>query len=431
MSISRKILLIALSFALPIAVLVYLTVININANITFAQWELKGDEYERPLIDLLYWLQNSQIALHAAGVKPAAQNSRQIDAIFARLRATDLRLGADLQFTPEGLAKRHRQHENVAAVRREWSDLAGELAKGSELPSELQSNPNFDPQPDPALDTRFDHLVSDVRTMITHMGDTSNLILDPDLDSYYLMDVTLLALPQTQDRLARATLYGYDLLRRGGPTAQEKIQLAVYAAMLREADVDRVAGSSRTSVNEDSGFYGTSPTLQDRLPPALLKYEQANGPFIRLNESLSRGNEAAVPAEAFLRIGLAAREESFSYWNTAVTEEDTLLRLRIAHFQQRRTRSLLLALAAVAAAGLLAFGLTRSITKPLLGLVALLSPGAVLLSVCVERIFEASENNFADSEETGLICQELDANCDSVRKAVAELETQVKGAERP
>ena len=102
--------------------------------------------------------------------------------------------------------------------------------------------------------------------MITHMGDTSNLILDHDLDSYYLMDVTLLALPQTQDRLAQATQYGYEVLRRGGPTEAEKVRLAVYAAMLQEADVDRVAGSSRTSMNEDAGFNATSPSLQSRLP---------------------------------------------------------------------------------------------------------------------------------------------------------------------
>jgi hypothetical protein len=43
-------------------------------------------------------------------------------------------------------------------------------------------------------------LVQDVRDMITHAGDTSNIILDPDLDSYYMMDITLLALPQTQAR---------------------------------------------------------------------------------------------------------------------------------------------------------------------------------------------------------------------------------------
>jgi len=81
MSVSRKILLIALSFALPIAVLVYLTVINIDANITFAQWELKGDEYQRPLEELLHCLQSEQITLHSSGIKAAAETSKKIDSL--------------------------------------------------------------------------------------------------------------------------------------------------------------------------------------------------------------------------------------------------------------------------------------------------------------------------------------------------------------
>jgi len=426
MSVSRKILLIALSFALPIAVLVYLTVINIDANITFAQWELKGDEYQRPLEDLVHFLQSEQITLHSSGIKAAAETSKKIDSAFQLLEQTDHRLGVDLQFTEEGLAKRHREHERVAVAHQEWTELARELAQAGETSPGLEHDSKLDGK----FDDKFDHLVSDLRTMITHIGDTSNLILDPDLDSYYLMDVTLLALPQTQDRLAQATQYGYEVLRRGGPTEPEKIRLAVYAAMLHEADANRVAGSSWTSVNEDAGFYGTSASLQTRLPPALLKYEEANGPFIQVIKGLADGSVAAMSPEAYLRSGLTAREESFAFWNTAVAEEDTLLHRRIAHFEQRRARSLLLAFAAVLAAGLLAFWLTRSITRPLLGLVASLSPGAVLLSVCVERIFDASENNFANRDETDLICQELDANCDAVRQAVAQLETQVKGATR-
>ena len=52
---------------------------------------------------------------------------------------------------------------------------------------------------------QYTSFVATIRTMITHAGDTSNLILDPDLDSYYLMDVTLLALPQTQDRIRKSS----------------------------------------------------------------------------------------------------------------------------------------------------------------------------------------------------------------------------------
>jgi len=416
MSVSRKIILIAFSFALPIAVLVYLMVINIDDNVTFAQGELKGDEYQRPLEELLRDLQNEQIALHTAEL--AGDDNGRIDLAFVRLAQVDRWLGADLQFTDSGLAKRHRSYERVANLQQEWSELEKALANRASTASHTDGPEK--------LDAKFNHLVSDVRTMITHMGDTSNLILDPDLDSYYLMDVTVLALPQTQDRLAQATLYGYEALRRGAPTQAERIQLAVYAAMLQQADVDRVAGSSRTSLNEDAGFYGTSVTLQRRLPAALLKYEEGNGPFIRVLNNLATGGPGVSP-EAYLRNGLAARDASFSYWNTAVLEEDTLLHLRIAHFERRRTRSLLLAFASVLAASLLAFRLTRSITRPLLGLVASRSPVAILLSVCAERISKASENNFADRAEAALICQELDANCDAMRKAVSELESQVKG----
>ena len=39
-------------------------------------------------------------------------------------------------------------------------------------------------------------LVGAIRGLITQVGDTSNLILDPDLDSYYVMDSVLLKLPE-------------------------------------------------------------------------------------------------------------------------------------------------------------------------------------------------------------------------------------------
>src|SRR5882672_5918540 len=257
MSVSRKILLIALSFALPIAVLVYLTVINIDANITFAQWELKGDEYQRPLEELLHCLQSEQITLHSSGIKAAAETSKKIDSAFQRLEQTDHRLGLDLQFTEEGLAERHREHERVAVAHQEWTELARELAQAEDMSPGLEHDSKLDGK----FDDKFDHLVSDLRTMITHMGDTSNLILDPDLDSYYLMDVTLLALPQTQDRLAAITRYGEELLKNPSATKAEWTQLAVHGALLKEADLDRVNASAQTALNEDDNFYGRSESL--------------------------------------------------------------------------------------------------------------------------------------------------------------------------
>src|SRR5262249_54264016 len=43
-------------------------------------------------------------------------------------------------------------------------------------------------------------------------GNTSNLILDPDLDTYYLMSVSLLTLPKVQDLQSQLQLLGTEMM---------------------------------------------------------------------------------------------------------------------------------------------------------------------------------------------------------------------------
>ena len=54
--IPNKLFWISLSFSLPIAVLLYFMIAGINDDIRFAQRELAGNEYQRPLHDLLWRL---------------------------------------------------------------------------------------------------------------------------------------------------------------------------------------------------------------------------------------------------------------------------------------------------------------------------------------------------------------------------------------
>ena len=64
------------------------------------------------------------------------------------------------------------------------------------------------------------------------MGDTSNLILDPDLDSYYVMDVTLLAIPDALVRQEEIRSEVVPVLARGLPAAKERAALHPYAEFL-------------------------------------------------------------------------------------------------------------------------------------------------------------------------------------------------------
>ncbi|MBC8001072.1 MAG: PAS domain S-box protein, partial [Opitutaceae bacterium] len=179
------------------------------------------------------------------------------------------------------------------------------------------------------------------------------------------MDVTLLALPQMQDRLATVMNYGGTALGQQTISNQQRRQLAVYAALLKEADLDRVVASAQTALNEDANFYGLSDSMHRRIPPALKEFTAAAEEFIRLTASLGEADHAGRPSQEYLEAGSRARDASFALWRIADGELDELLSKRIHYYRARRDRSLILtAFALMAAISFVAF-ITHSISGPL------------------------------------------------------------------
>jgi methyl-accepting chemotaxis protein len=354
-TVSHKLTIISLSFTFPIAVLLYFFVSTINANIRFGSLEEMGNQYQRPLEQLLDHLGRHQLLAMRqldgqAGLDSQLRSEADaIDKAFAALETVDKSLGTDLQFTDEGLGKRNRQHVKVANVRGEWDQLRKGLAKLTADESDKQHA----------------HVIADVRIMITHAGDTSNLILDPDLDSYYLMDCTLLALPQTQDRLTSIISNAYRTLKEETLSAEQRIQLAVDASLLRQSDLDRVIASTNTALTEDPNFYGISETFKPNVEPLLRRYDTDTNAFLKLLETAAQSETKTTPPDEILTAGLRARDASFALWDGTVTELDRLLSIRLAKYELDRTWALCLTAAALAASLLLVFFVARSITAPI------------------------------------------------------------------
>ncbi len=354
-TVSHKLTVISLAFSLPIAVLLYFFVSTINANIQFGSLEEKGNQYQRPLENLLNDLGRHQLLAMRQkdgqmGLESQLQStSNAIDKAFTALEGVDKSVGTDLQFTDEGLGKRSRQHVKVANVKSEWEELRKGLAKLTADESDKQHA----------------HLIADIRMMITHAGDTSNLILDPDLDSYYLMDCTLLALPQNQDRLTSIIANGYRTLKEEKLTAEQRIQLAVDASLLRQSDLDRVIASTNTALTEDPNFYGVSNTLKVNLEPLLRRYETETNEFLKLLEAASKSETKVTSSEELVTAGMRARDASFMLWEASVSELDKLLEFRLAKYELDKTWALGLTLAALAVSLLLVFFVARSVTVPI------------------------------------------------------------------
>lgn len=172
---------------------------------------------------------------------------------------------------------------------------------------------------------------------ISRIGDTSNLILDPDLDSYYMMDAAVLALPAQFDRF-----HEIDSLLRGFTTGTalteaQKRELYLFSHLLQDVDLPRVRQDINTALREDYRFYERSRSLQNETPPLMFQYEQSVMRLAAILESISNGQEAKLSPQAALQ---QARGAALELWNKSMVELQVLLQMRQAELVRQETWAL-------------------------------------------------------------------------------------------
>lgn len=123
LTISRKLMLISLSFLLPVLTLFYFVWQGIQGQIVFAEAERNGIAYHRPLTGLLQHLLTAQLA--AARNQPVEAAAARIEQAWGGVATVDGQLGAALQFTAEGLSSRGRAGADVATLRSKLVHLEG------------------------------------------------------------------------------------------------------------------------------------------------------------------------------------------------------------------------------------------------------------------------------------------------------------------
>jgi methyl-accepting chemotaxis protein len=395
--LNRRLFLIGAFFSVPISVLLHLMVQGINANIQFARSEISGNQYQRPLMALLDLIPQQQLATLTDTNVPPAPLTAQIDRAFDELKAVQARLGTPLGFIPEELAKRKRDAALPSAVEQEWTELKTAIG----------------PSPE-AVRARYFRLISNVRTMIAQAGDSSKLILDPDLDSYYLMDATLCALPQMSDRLAATMAQAARALAAGKPDATERQQLAIAAAMLAESDLGRINSSIETSLTEDANFYGASPTLAPKLRPLVTDFSASANEFIALVQKISAEENSGVTPAAVLAAGQATRAKLANLWTAGATELDALLTARIAHFQKQRLMQTIWTGAALGVALMLVWLVCISLTRPLRQLVDTLSTDAAQVTAAINELNASSQSLADGANQQAAALEETSASLEEI-----------------
>jgi len=445
----QYILLAAMIGVLPMTgILLFVISTSVNKDINFGLQEMKGDAFQRPLEQLLDLFPRYQAAAARALAGDESAKARMADVqqqIESQLETLSANykggLGRDLKFNDAELGARKRDNARLSVVLTGWQNLKKESLASA------------------AGGESTDKLVASTRAMIAHAGDLSNLILDSDLDSYYLMDVTLCALPQTQQRLSDVLSQVGGWIR-SGTAASKKADIAVMAAMLQQDDQDRITGDAQTTLNEDKNFHGLSESLQKNLPAAIEKYTAANQAFIVLLNRVIAGEN--VPAADFEASGWNARDESLRLWQTSVDELDVLLATRVTAFRHSRLLSLAGIAATFASVVVVIWFIVHRLNASLRSIVAISEKVAQSLSEILTKVRQVDElvaevsgasreqtqgitqinstvgqmdkvtqNNAASAEESAAAAEELNAQAATMKHSVLDLLQLIDGDRRP
>lgn len=353
--ITQKMIASVVLFTIPLGYLLLQYVNSMNEQINFAKQEIVGNAYQRPVMKALMAVTDHQtlrvladLGDQDAAAKLAAKTV-EVEKTFEEIQAAQNAYGETLKFVPAELAARKRSDIELPKVLAQWKDLSGQAAQASHAD----------------LKPAYLALIANLRMMVTHLGDTSNLILDPDLDSYYLMDVTLLALPQTIDRIAGIVNANAAVIAAQQPlTIEQRIEFAKQAALLNESDIARSMGDFDTVYNEDANFHGVSASLKPNTEAKRGEYQASSNEFAELLKGLGDG-KALMALQAYEANGSVAKNKAYALWTASTDELDVLLNARIADIQGEMN-FVLIALAVITVIAVLVFiFVSRCLSGPL------------------------------------------------------------------
>ena len=176
----HKILILIVIMLIPITMLFYFLHGEIKKVADFADGERNGIQYILPLSEILIEL--------TAEISPEFA-SPKIEEKIKIIEKNDEKLGAQLKTTPR------------------WNELKGLLQQHT--PGTRQV----------AIDKTLE--------LITTVGDNSGLVLDPDLDSYYIMDAGVVKYPEILRKTNQLSALAVKNLGKTSKTVDEQIQMAM------------------------------------------------------------------------------------------------------------------------------------------------------------------------------------------------------------
>ena len=230
---ANKFVLISFFLLLPFGVALYLFFSTNGNQINFNQKEIYGVEYNLPLKNLIMDVQKHRDMMDSyltdnSSLKGEIEKlESKIDEDIKAVNEKDDKLNSILSI-----------EERWSTAKTDWQDLKGKAFSLSQKQS---------------FDQHTKLINDDLLALHVYVNDKSNLTLDPDLDSYYLMDITMFRQMPVSEKLNQARHDAVELAGKDKITFEDKKKLTILATEIQTFS-DSIKGDIEIAVRENKDY---------------------------------------------------------------------------------------------------------------------------------------------------------------------------------
>ncbi len=205
--------------------------------------------------------------------------------------------------------------------------------------------------------------------ILNYAGNYSNLILDPDLDSYWLMDLYIIKLPSMGEFVARAATQGLVPQVDTGKAFDRNLELAGLYKLIAStvSDTESIDLATAYKYNEEKG----NKILKSKIQTPFEAFKQRLNSYADLEKSLyiaTKTTPTAADNHNAVVQAIEAIRQNHAFWDAVEPQLDQLCQARVVRYAGQRTRGLIVAIFAALVLSYLFAGFYFAVRESVAGL---------------------------------------------------------------
>lgn len=341
--------LILLAFLIPILVMWYELNLNFDNSVVVAKKEIKGIEYVTPLVNLLdlYADYHISVSMEAAGIKSdesLGELSAGIDKIIDDLNKIDALHQQELMMTEDMILKNHSEALTISEIEQQWNTLKADAS------SSEKSN-------------KFLNSINDT---IMYVADTSGLVLDPDVDSFYVMELSVIKLTKMLEKLAALKSKMFEELVKGQNVLAAGAVPQIHALDLTISEdlVLDIKKSANKAIDGNKNSIIVNKDLVEKLPVHIDEFIKSLEQLHRVNEELLTMQKQLSP-QKYIGVADQAHDNASDLAVDGLGILGELLNDKISEVQSLKHKVMVVAIVGVVFALILFYFISSSIVSSL------------------------------------------------------------------